>query len=749
MSTGKSENTYLTIVKDQIPGEHPTIRKSQSAIDNPFRRKRRTAPPIEPANGPISPTRTIPEEIETKEGNPEPINNPISPTKALPGGVGTIEENLKPVNRPILSTRTLETVGTKNGNSKPGAKGASNFNLDHNDQIVKTSSGYPRRNCCFIASYPRIGYKFRQHDLNNNVDRAVHPQKVPTWPDFTPKLNDLAPQHNSALDGFGSVAQESGYHQINADYGNILSGFPEVKCHREVTNTPDKKPGILKETKLKSSPAQKTPKIYENEDPEIFKKKENWSGEFQSPKQRISNKEILKIIQFLNNDPTTTLPRGVETIEENSEPVNRPILPTKTPAAKVEIKDKKSEPGAKGVPNFQLDHNGQMVRTSSGHPRCNYCLIASHTRASCKIRQHDLNNNVDRAVHPRRGWLSYKVLKGNPEVKWDREQSRFQKTPSKKPGILKRTKLKSSPTQETQKIYEKEDPQIFKEKENLPEEFQSPKQRRISNKEMSKIIQFLDNDNKNSKPGAKRVSNFRLDDNDQMVRASSSHPHDLNNNVDLKGLLDEKGVSNFHLDDNDQVIITSPGHPRCNYCFATSHPRVSCKIRQHDLNNNIDRTVHPLKGLLDEKGVSNFHLDDNNRVIITSQGHLRCNYCFAASHPRVSCKIRQHDLNNNADHTVHPLKELLKANHTSPTDPSSPTTTLPRGVGTIDENSEHVNRPILPTRTLATEVGIKNENSESVFSPDGKKFRSIIEATKFWKASMKIETQKISRKKKT
>ena len=63
---------------------------------------------------------------------------------------------------------------------------------------------------------------------------------------------------------------------------------------------------------------------------------------------------------------------------------------------------------AKGVSNFQLDDYDQIVRTSSGHPRCNYCFIASHPRTGCKFRQHDLSNNIDRAVHPKKGLLSYK-----------------------------------------------------------------------------------------------------------------------------------------------------------------------------------------------------------------------------------------------------------------------------------------------------------------------------------------------------
>ena len=56
--------------------------------------------------------------------------------------------------------------------------------------------------------------------------------------------------------------------------------------------------------KPKPGPLSKKRKIFENEDPKVFRKKENVPEEFQSPKQmRISNKEILKIIQFLDNDP--------------------------------------------------------------------------------------------------------------------------------------------------------------------------------------------------------------------------------------------------------------------------------------------------------------------------------------------------------------------------------------------------------------------------------------------------------------
>ena len=82
---------------------------------------------------------------------------------------------------------------------------------------------------------------------------------------------------------------------------------------------------------------------------------------------------------------------------------------------------------------------------------------------------------------------------------------------------------------------------------------------------------------------------------------------------------DAKGVSNFHLDRDDQIVRTNSGHPRCNYCFIASHPRMNCKFRKHDLRNNVDRAVHPQKGLLSYK---DFKKQFKPEIPITTLGHL-------------------------------------------------------------------------------------------------------------------------------
>ena len=122
---------------------------------------------------------------------------------------------------------------------------------------------------------------------------------------------------------------------------------------------------------------------------------------------------------------------------------------------------------------------------------------------------------------------------------------------------------------------------------------------------------------------------------------------------------DEKEVPEYHLNGNGQIDRTDSGHPRCNYCLIASHPRASCKIRQNDLNRNVDRAVPPLKGLLDEKGVSEYHLDNKGQVARTDSGRTLCNYCLNESHPRADCKIRQSNIFFGVDHPVPPLKEYL------------------------------------------------------------------------------------------
>ena len=55
--------------------------------------------------------------------------------------------------------------------------------------------------------------------------------------------------------------------------------------------------------------------------------------------------------------------------------------------------------------NFHRDQQGIIIKTNAGHSRCNYCFIASHARDICKYRRIDMENGIDRLVHPNKGLL--------------------------------------------------------------------------------------------------------------------------------------------------------------------------------------------------------------------------------------------------------------------------------------------------------------------------------------------------------
>jgi hypothetical protein len=521
-------------------------------------------------------------------------------------------------------------------------------------------------------------------------------------------------------------------------------------------------------------------------DPEIFGKAENLPEGFQSPKQgKIPKKEILKVIQFLDNDPTITLPREVGTTEENPELINRPILSTRT-LGTVGTKKGSSEPDTKGVSNFQswsqktpdekpgklkksrlkhdlntsgnhtvhprkglrshkgfkrqhdangvsnfqLDHNDQIVRTSSGHPRCNYCLIASHTRVSCKFRQHDLNGGIDRTVHPQRGLLSYKSLKSNPEVKSGREvtvtsHSWSQETPGKKPGVLKETKLKSSPTQKTPEIYENEDPKIFKKKGNLPGEFQPPKQGRISNKEISKIIQFLDNECDREVDNAPQ----------SWFQKTPGEKPGILKETKLKSSPAQR-TPKIYENKDPEIFKEKENLPTLyfyNSCVPEEFQSPKQKISNKETSKiiNVDHAVHPQKGLL---SYENFKDNPEIKCDRIARQHTTGLPSFWDAiiplpttpylQPNTPAPFgvlspKQEDLDNNVDRTVHPQKGLLsydsfegnrevKCDHEASkapqipvsknSGPANPTTTW------LDENLDNnVDRAVHPQRDTKLE----------------------------------------------
>ena len=59
-----------------------------------------------------------------------------------------------------------------------------------------------------------------------------------------------------------------------------------------------------------------------------------------------------------------------------------------------------------GVNNFNQTPNGRLTTTSLGYPECNYCKLPSHSRQRCTFRLRDLENDIDRHQHPKKGFLT-------------------------------------------------------------------------------------------------------------------------------------------------------------------------------------------------------------------------------------------------------------------------------------------------------------------------------------------------------
>ena len=62
----------------------------------------------------------------------------------------------------------------------------------------------------------------------------------------------------------------------------------------------------------------------------------------------------------------------------------------------------------KGNPDYQMNSDGIVLTSPSGHPFCSYCRIPSHSRRSCHIRIEDMAQNIDRPFHPSRGIVKSK-----------------------------------------------------------------------------------------------------------------------------------------------------------------------------------------------------------------------------------------------------------------------------------------------------------------------------------------------------
>ena len=108
------------------------------------------------------------------------------------------------------------------------------------------------------------------------------------------------------------------------------------------------------------------------QNPEIHPQVSNAYQEKHNGEDEPSYHSIAKI--YLNMVPTGP--------KERSPP---PMLTVREPAyvgrtSESDGKQIRQQYDANGISNFHRGTDGEVIRTNSGHPRCNYCFIASHPR---------------------------------------------------------------------------------------------------------------------------------------------------------------------------------------------------------------------------------------------------------------------------------------------------------------------------------------------------------------------------------
>ena len=123
---------------------------------------------------------------------------------------------------------------------------------------------------------------------------------------------------------------------------------------------------------------------------------------------------------------------------------------------------------------------------------------------------------------------------------------------------------------------------------------------------------------------------------------------------------DPQGVDNFHQNLDGTLSLTTQDKPRCNYCKLPNHGRQNCTFRLRDLQSNIDRQTHPLKGSLlctsarnytpdsgrgnrsqmstrlanerDQSGNPRFWQTQCGYIIYSIDNQPQCSYCGIPSH---------------------------------------------------------------------------------------------------------------------
>ena len=260
----------------------------------------------------------------------------------------------------------------------------------------------------------------------------------------------------------------------------------------------------------------------------------------------------------------------------------------------------------KGNPDYQMNSDGIVLTSPSGHPFCSYCRIPSHSRRSCHIRIEDMAQNIDRPFHPSRG-----------TVKSKNEKARHNKFPNELP----------------------------------PAKHEIPGTSKIRAESTYADI-----------PNTSKHSHFR----------PPKNPQKFIDDTDIRG------IPNFWTS-KGSLVISQQGHARCNYCGIPSHPRSKCNIKAQDESNGQYHTIHPNRGdILSNNQAAKKLQSDDGACYKTFKEHLRYSknriQIAKTRSLQTSHKTGEWDYNQNhhLSHQAHPTKESQNRNLKRPAENTTP-----------------------------------------------------------------------------
>ena len=397
-----------------------------------------------------------------------------------------------------------------------------------------------------------------------------------------------------------------------------------------------------------------------------------------------------------------------------------------------------------GINNFHQDPNGKLTTTSTGFPQCNYCKLPNHSRQRCTFRLKDLDYNIDRRSHPRKGLLT------------KFEARNYIPAPKRRRSPMSLRLATEVDDSGHKRFWQTQNGYIIYSIDNQPQcsYCGTPSHGRD-------ICPYRRQDETKGLFQAHHPQRGMMDKppvTPNLIQPESSASNTSYGRFDSQ---DAQGINNYQINDG-KPVVNSKGHVRCNYCGITNHPRANCVIRIRDETDGIRREIHPNRGLRttshqlsrespnpiqsrpsysgtshgrfnskDAQGINNYQLTDDGKPIIGTKGYVLCNYCGVPSHPRATCTTRIRDEENGIRREIHPNRGLIPSGNQARRDAQATINEVvrKRTHGEQEEPIKSKTRPS-PSRTINHQTNttrVSNQTFNMPTNPTGQKSANLME----------------------